>query len=116
MATIQPRVQVCLNADTKAIYDNAARAMGIPTSKLIANICADAAPNIVQLTELLNQAKTSSSPVAFLNMAKDLAVDARQNAADAQIHLEDVIAAHQIKDKPQEPPKPKQKPKAKPKA
>lgn len=106
MATIQPRVQVCLDAETKAVYDNAAKVMGISTSRLIANICSDAAPSIIQVTKMLSASQVEPSPARLLKMAKAFAVDARQEIAGHQVDLEDAIAA--IKTKP--------KPKAKPKA
>lgn len=105
MATIQPRVQVCLDADTKAIYDKAAKVMGLSTSRLIANICGDAAPSIIQVTKMLESAKTGSTADELLRFAKGFAVDARQELAGHQIDLEEAIAANNSKTKAKGKPK-----------
>lgn len=105
MATIQPRVQVCLNAETKAVYDNAAKVMGISTSRLIANICGDAAPSIIQVTKMLESAKTGTSPLELLKFAKGFASDSMDEIAGHQIDLEDAIAATKRKTKAKGKPK-----------
>lgn len=105
MATIQPRVQVCLDAETKAVYDNAAKVMGISTSRLIANICGDAAPSIIQVTKMLESAKTGTSPLELLKFAKGFASDSMDEIAGHQIDLEDAIAATKRKTKAKGKPK-----------
>ena len=105
MATIQPRVQVCLDAETKAIYDRAAKAMGLSTSRLIANICSDAADSIVKVTKVLEDSKADPSPDSLLRFAKGFAIDARQELAGHQVDLEDAIAAVKSKTKAKGKPK-----------
>ena len=105
MATIQPRVQVCLDAETKAIYDRAAKAMGLSTSRLIASICSDAADNVIKITKMLEATKANPSPDALLRFAKGVAVDARQQLAGHQVDLEDAIAAVKSKTKAKAKPK-----------
>ena len=118
MATIQPRVQVCLDAETKAIYENAAKAMGISTSRIIANICGDAAPTILGLTKMLESVKVDPSPAKYLDMAKGITVEARQTILNAsstldgvQLDLEAEIAKSKGQDKVRAPVGTRAKPK-----
>lgn len=92
MATVRPRVQVCLDEETKAVYDNLASVFGISTSRMIASVLADCAPSMVKVGEMMQQAKASADPVAIFEAAKAFAVDSRQLIANEQVHMEDLIA------------------------
>lgn len=92
MATVRPRVQVCLDEETKAVYDNLAAVFNISTSRMIASVLADAAPAMVKVAEMMKSAKASTDPVAIFEAAKGFAVDSRQLIANEQVHLEDLIA------------------------
>lgn len=97
MATLRPRVQVCLDQKTKELYDACADAMGMPTSRLIAQICVDASPSLVKVLDVLTKAKKTTDNVALLEFAKAFAVDARQELADHQLDIEDAIASVKVK-------------------
>lgn len=105
MATVRPRVQVCLDQETKDLFDACADAMGMATSRLIAQVCVDASPAMTKVLQLLNKTKVSEDRSSILEFAKAFAVDARQELAGHQIDLEDAIAANKGKAKPN--PKPK---------
>lgn len=105
MATVRPRVQVCLDQETKDLYDACADAMGMATSRLIAQVCVDSSPAMAKVLQLLNKSKASEDKSSILEFAKAFAVDARQELAGHQIDLEDAIAANKGKAKPK--PKPK---------
>lgn len=94
-----------MDAETKAIYDKAAKAMGLSTSRLIANICSDAADSIIKVTKVIEASKADPSPDALLRFAKGFAVDARQEIAGHQVDLEDAIAATKSKSKAKGKPK-----------
>ncbi len=93
MATVRPRVQVCLDAETKAIYDDLADAFGISTSRMIASVLVDCAPSLQKVGEAMRLAIEEKDPLTLLQAGKGFAVDARQVIADAQVDLEDMIAA-----------------------
>lgn len=92
MATVRPRVQVCLDAETKAVYDDLADAFGISTSRMIANVLADCAPSMIKVSKAMKMAKNNNDALTLLNYGKELAVEFRQEVADAQVDIEDMIA------------------------
>lgn len=118
MAIRKPRVQVLLSEEVLQIYAEAAAVFGVSASKLSGEVLTEAAQSIKQMALLLSEAKSQQSEAAVraAEGLKGMLVDARQTAADAQIHLEDEIAKRKRSDKAQEQPKPKAKAKAKPKA
>jgi len=118
MATSKPRLQVLVTEEVLAIYTEAAAVFGVSASKLAAQCLMEASGAIQQMASVMAEAKAHQSEAAVraAQGLKAVLVDVRQDAADAQMHLEDVIAAHQTKDRPEELPKPKPKRKAKPKA
>lgn len=118
MATSKPRLQVLVTEEVLAIYTEAAAVFGVSASKLAAQCLMEASSAIQQMAVVMAEAKAHQSEAAVraAQGLKGVLVDVRQDAADAQMHLEDVIAAHQRKDNPEELPKPKPKRKAKPKA
>lgn len=118
MATQKPRLQVLVTEDILAIYAKSAEVFGVSASKLAAQVLSEAAESIQQIAAVMLEAKAHQSE-AGLRAAqglKGMLVDARQTCADAQVDLEDAIAAHKRKEAPQEQSKPKAKAKAKPKA
>lgn len=118
MATKNPRMQVLVNQEVLDIYTNAAVVFGVSASKLAAQVLLEAAESIQQMALIMSEAKAHQSE-AGLRAAeglKGVLIEARQTAANAQVDLEDAIAAHKRKEAPQEQPKPKAKAKAKPKA
>lgn len=118
MATSKPRLQVLVSEEVLAVYTEAAAVFGVSASKLAAQCLMEASDAIKQMAVVMAEAKAHQSEAAVraAQGLKGVLVDARQDAANAQMHLEDVIAAHQRKEQPQELPKPKSRPKAKPKA
>lgn len=117
MATKKPRVQVLLSAEVLAIYTEAAAVFGVSASKLAAECLTEAAQSIKQMAAVMADAKANQAEAAIraAEGLKAVLIDARQDAADAQIHLEDAIAAHKRADKADEVivPKPKGKPRRK---
>jgi len=93
MATIRPRVQVLLDEETKAVYDELASLFGISTSRMVASVLADTAGSMKQVIEVMRAVKEDSNPVAVLEAAKRFAVDSRQLIANEQLDVEDLIAA-----------------------
>lgn len=118
MATKNPRMQVVVTQRVLAVYTHAASVMGVSASKLAAQVLYEASESISEVAGLIEQSK-SDQTTAGLKAAealKGMLVDARQSAADVQLDLEDVIAAHKrsSKVKAVRPARPKAK--AKPKA
>lgn len=105
MATLKPRVQVLLNDDTKAVFDRLAGLFGISTSRMIASVLDDLAPQMIKVADIMQQAKDSAEPLKMLESAKAFAVDSRQVIANEQLHLEDLIAASKTKTKAKAKPK-----------
>lgn len=105
MATVRPRVQVCLDQETKDLYDACAEAMGMATSRLIAQVCVDASPAMAKVLAVIQKAKHSQDKSSILEFAKAFAVDARQELAAHQVDLEDAIAASKSKTKAKAKPK-----------
>ena len=93
MATIRPRVQVLLDEETKAVYDELASLFGISTSRMVASVLADTAGSMKQVIEVMRAAKEKSDPLSMLEAAKRFAVDSRQLIANEQLDVEDLIAA-----------------------
>lgn len=93
MATIRPRVQVLLDEETKAVYDELASLFGISTSRIVASVLADTAGSMKQVIEVMRAAKEKSDPLSMLEAAKRFAVDSRQLIANEQLDVEDLIAA-----------------------
>lgn len=118
MATSKPRLQVLVTEEVLAIYTEAAAVFGVSASKLAAQCLMEASGAIQQMAAVMAEAKAHQSEAAVraAKGLKGVLVDVRQDAADAQMHLEDVIAAHKSKELPKDKPKPKAKPKSKPKA
>lgn len=115
MATQKPRLQVLVTEDVLAIYANAAEVFGVSASKMAAQVLSEAAESIQQMASIMADAKAhqSEAGVRAAEGLKGMLVDARQTAANAQVDLEDAIAAHKRSDKAQEQQKPKAKAKAK---
>lgn len=93
MATVRPRVQVLLDEETKAVYDDLASLFGISTSRMIATVLSDTVGSMKQVAEVMRAAKESSNPLSMLEAAKRFAVDSRQLIANEQLDVEDLIAA-----------------------
>lgn len=93
MATIRPRVQVLLDEETKAVYDELASLFGISTSRMVASVLADTAGSMKKVIEVMRAAKEKSDPLSMLEAAKRFAVDSRQLIANEQLDVEDLIAA-----------------------
>lgn len=92
MATIRPRVQVLLDEETKAVYDELASLFGISTSRMVASVLADTSESMKQVIQVMRAAKEKSDPLSMLEAAKRFAVDSRQLIANEQVHMEDLIA------------------------
>ena len=118
MATSKPRLQVLVSEEVLAIYTEAAAVFGVSASKLAAQCLIEASGAIKQMAAVMAEAKAHQSEAAVraAQGLKGVLLDARQDAADVQVHLEDLIAAHKSKEIEKPKVKAKAKPKPKPKA
>lgn len=101
MANLKPRVQVLLSAEVHAIYTDAAAVFGISASKLSGEVLAEAAQSVKAMAAAVMIAKQDQSDAGLraAEAMKSVLLDARQGAADAQLHIEDVISATKAKAK-----------------
>jgi hypothetical protein len=93
MATVRPRVQVLLDEETKAVYDELASLFGISTSRMVASVLSDTSESMKHVIQVIRAAKETSNPLIMLEAAKRFAVDSRQLIANEQLDVEDLIAA-----------------------
>lgn len=99
MATVKPRFQVLLKADTKQVIERAAAQMGISGSKLVAQFLDEAVPAIRMIGNAFDEAKRNQadSSLKALDIIKNSLLEARQQASDAQLDIEDVISSEKGK-------------------
>jgi hypothetical protein len=105
MATIKPRLQVLLNPETKLEIERTAEIIGLSASRLVSEFLDEGLPAIKALGDAYAQAKLAmaDSPTKALEIYKDLLLEVRQSASDAQLDLEDVISASKSKNKDKAP-------------
>ena len=87
MATKYPRTPITLPPAIKQVYKETAEVMGIPTSRLMAQMLTESAPAVVQLKNIL-QLENDAALEGLSKMAKG----ARDIADDAQVDIEELIA------------------------
>jgi hypothetical protein len=107
MATIKPRLQILLKAETKLAIEKAASQMGVSASKLVCEFLDEALPAIKMVGDAFEEAKKNQadSSLKALNILKDTLLDARQSASDAQLDIEDVISVQKAKTAPKRKPR-----------
>jgi hypothetical protein len=101
MATVNPRLQVPITADLLARYQAIGKSFGVPASKVAADILAESVGVLEQAAVMFDKCKVDQKNTAHIvaTELKSMIVDVRQSVADAQIDLEDAIAASKKKSK-----------------
>ena len=80
MTTKQPRIAITLQDKYKSIYEETAKAAGVPTSSFIASILMNAAPNIKKYGEALKRDKLK----AMYGMLGDIQIEASEKQLDIE--------------------------------
>lgn len=91
MPSRNPRIALTLKPELKKVFDDAADILGVKTTKLIVEVLEEAQGPIHEMAQAVHAAK--SDPVKGLSGLKDMVISGRQDIAQAQIDLEDEIAA-----------------------
>lgn len=87
MATKHPRAQVTLKPEIKLIYKEAAQAMGMSESKLMADVLDEAAAHIRDLTKIIEKSQGNR-----LKALRELSVAAERVHGGIQTDIEDQIS------------------------
>tara|TARA_B100000446_G_C10439863_1_gene301343 strand:- start:155 stop:454 length:300 start_codon:yes stop_codon:yes gene_type:complete len=90
MPSRKPRIAITVPDDLKNDYDFVADQMGVTTTKLIIDVMEEAREQILSVGKAIEAMK--HDPEKGLVYMKRLMTDVRQDAADAQLDLEDAIA------------------------
>lgn len=89
MATTYPRTAITLKPDTKEVYAQYAKALGVPTSRAISLTLEQSSDVVKQLTEALEAAKSDKAKgLEKLNTMLDGSLD---QAAENQVDIEEQI-------------------------
>lgn len=91
MPSKDPRIAVLLPSDVKAIFDETAKLMGIPTSKFVRSMLIEASPSIKLLQKPLKTAAKAKKVSA--SQMFDVVDSMRSDVDKAQIDLEELIAS-----------------------
>jgi hypothetical protein len=89
MATIHKRLALTIPPEVKKIYEDTAKIIGIPASRLIVQIMIEAAPSVKQMGDAYQQAK--NDPVTGLEGLAEILQGADKASADFQHDIEDQI-------------------------
>lgn len=89
MATQNPRLALTIPPEVKKIYEETAKTLGIPASRLIVQIMIEASPSIKQMGESLQKAKDDPEK-GFSGLAEVLQ-SADKASAEIQLDIEDQI-------------------------
>jgi hypothetical protein len=89
MTTQNPRLALTIEPELKKIYEETAAIIGIPASRLIVQIMAEAAPAIKKMGEALQKAK--QDPVTGLFGLAEILQNADKQSGEFQLDIEDEI-------------------------
>lgn len=95
MPTSNPRMQITVKPETKKIFEDAAKVMNIPASRLVTQVLEESQESIMEIGLALKAAQRD--PVKGLRKINELVQNSRLDAAHSQLDIEDQIVLQERK-------------------